>query len=70
MDVTSSAPRATLKMQSVKAECDMALPGSGKDAALKHYKAAEMAHWGRCEADCNGELDAARRALAQTAISK
>lgn len=52
------------KMKSVKAAWDKAPAGPKKDAALKHYKAAEKAHAVRNDADTNKELDAATHALA------
>ena len=52
------------KMKSVKAEWDKAPAGPKKDAALKHYEAAEKAHTAKNDADTNKELDAATHALA------
>ena len=52
------------KMTSVKAAWNKAPSGPKKDAALKHYQAAEKAHAAKNEADTNKELDAAPRALA------
>lgn len=52
------------KMKSVKASWDRAPAGPKKDAALKHYQAAEKAHTAKNDADTNKELDAATHALA------
>ena len=52
------------KMKSVKAAWDKAPSGPKKDAALKHYQAAEQAHTAKNDADTNKELDAATHALA------
>ncbi|MCV2874565.1 hypothetical protein OEZ71_19875 [Defluviimonas sp. WL0050] len=52
------------KMKSVKANWDKAPDGPKKDAALKHYQAAEKAHSAKNEAETNKELDAATHALA------
>ena len=52
------------KMKSVKAAWDKALAGPKKDAALKHYQAAEKANTARNDAETNKELDAATHALA------
>ena len=51
------------KMKSVKAAWDKAPAGSKKDAALKHYQAAEKAHAAKNDAECMKELDAATHAL-------
>ena len=51
-------------MKSVKANWDKAPDGPKKDAALKHYQAAEKAHTAKNEAETNKELDAATHALA------
>lgn len=51
------------KMKTVKAAWDKAPPGPKKDAALKHYQAAEMAHTAKNDAECIKELDAAAHAL-------
>lgn len=51
------------KMTSVKAAWDKAPAGPKKDAALKHYQAAEKAHTAKNDAETNNALDAARRAL-------
>lgn len=52
------------KMKTVKAAWDKAPAGPKKDAALKHYQAAEKAHTAKHDADCIKELDAATKALA------
>jgi hypothetical protein len=52
------------KMKTVKAAWDKAPSGPKKDAALKHYQAAEKAHTAKNDADCIKELDAATHALA------
>ncbi len=52
------------KMTSVKAAWDKAPSGPKKDAALKHYQAAEKAHTAKNDAEANKELDAAKHALA------
>lgn len=52
------------KMQSVKATCDNAPAGPKKDAAIKHYQAAEKAHSADNDAETNKQLDAAAHALA------
>ena len=52
------------QMKSVKAVWDKAPDGPKKDAALKHYQAAEKAHTANNEADCVKSLDAAKAALA------
>jgi len=48
----------------VKAAWDKAPAGPKKEAALKHYKAAEKANTAKNDADTNKELDAAVKALA------
>ncbi|MAQ83668.1 MAG: hypothetical protein CMH12_10595 [Maritimibacter sp.] len=52
------------KMKSVKAACVNAPAGSKKDAAMKHYHAAEKANTAKDDAETNKELDAATHALA------
>lgn len=61
---TSKTTNVADKMKSVKAACDKAPSGSKKDAAVKHYKAAEKAHAAKHDADAITELDAATSALA------
>jgi hypothetical protein len=57
-------PTTAKKMKSVKAVWDKALAGPKKDAALKHYQAAEKAQTAKNDAECNREPDAATHALA------
>lgn len=52
------------KMKTVKAAWDKAAAGPKKDAALKHYQAAEKAGTAMNDAEVNKELDAATHALA------
>lgn len=52
------------KMKAVKAAWDKASAGPKKDAALKHYQAAEKAHTAKNDAEAIKELDLATRALA------
>jgi len=52
------------KMKSVKAAWDKAPAGPKKDAALKHYQAAEKAQTAKNDSECNRELEAATHALA------
>ncbi len=52
------------KMKTVKAAWDKAPSGAKKDAALKHYQAAEKANTAKNDAETNKELDAATHALA------
>jgi hypothetical protein len=51
------------KMTSVKAAWDKAPAGPKKDAALKHYEAAEKANTAKNDAEANKELDAASEKL-------
>lgn len=51
------------QMKAVKAAWDKAPTGPKKDAALKHYQAAEKSHAAHNEADCLKSLDAAKAAL-------
>lgn len=55
---------ASEQMKSVKAAWDKAPSGPKKDAALKHYQAAEKAHTAKHDEDAIKELDKARKALA------
>jgi hypothetical protein len=64
MQTKSPVPSTAEKMKSVKAAWDKAPAGPGKDAALKHYKAAEKAQAAKHDGECNRELDAAKHALA------
>ena len=52
------------KMQSIKSACDAAAAGPKKDAALRHYQAAERAQKANRDGECNRQLDAAKYALA------
>lgn len=61
---TNKSTNVADKMKTVKAAWDKAPSGSKKDAALKHYQAAEKAHTAKNDADTNMELDAATHALA------
>ena len=51
------------KMKSVKASCDKAAAGPKKDAAMKHYQAAEKSHAAKNDNDTNKSLDQATRSL-------
>lgn len=62
--MTPEANSISKKMTAVKAAWDKAPAGPQKDAALKHYEAAEKAHTAKNDAETNNELDAATRALA------
>jgi hypothetical protein len=52
------------QMKTVKAAWDKAPSGPKKDAALKHYHAAEKAQTAKNDAECTKELHAATLALA------
>ncbi|MSU92058.1 hypothetical protein GE300_21150 [Rhodobacteraceae bacterium 2CG4] len=56
--------RTAEKMTAVKAAWDKAPAGPKKNAALKHYQAAEKASTAKNDAGTNRELDAATLALA------
>lgn len=62
--MTPEQTKTADKMTSVKAAWDKTPSGPKKDAALKHYQAAQKAHSARNDADTNKELDAVTRALA------
>ncbi|SDJ35266.1 hypothetical protein [Lutimaribacter saemankumensis] len=62
--MTPEQNTTTEKMKSVKAAWDKAPSGPKKDAALKHYQAAEKAHTAKNDAETNKELEAATQALA------
>jgi hypothetical protein len=64
MEANSPAHSTADKMKSVKAAWDKAPTGPKKDAALKHYQAAEKAHTAHNDTETNKELDAAKHALA------
>jgi hypothetical protein len=61
--MTPEQTKTADKMKSVKATWDKAPAGPKKDAALKHYQAAEKAHTAKNDAETNKELDAAAHAL-------
>jgi hypothetical protein len=63
MDNKASASNTAEKMKTVKSAWDAAPAGPKKDAALKHYQAAEKAQTAKNDSDCNRELDAAKKAL-------
>ena len=62
--MTPEQTKTADKMKSVKASWDKEPAGPKKDAALKHYQAAEKAHTAKNDAETNKELDAATHALA------
>lgn len=62
--MTPEKTKTAEKMKSVKAACDKASSGPEKDAALKHYQAAEKAHRAQNDVEANKELDAATHVLA------
>ena len=62
--MTPEQNKTAEKMTSVKAAWDKAPTGPKKDAALKHYQAAEKANTVKNDAETNKELDAATHALA------
>ena len=62
--MTPEQTKIAEKMTSVKSAWDKAPSGPKKDAALKHYRAAETAHTAKNDAETNKELDAATHALA------
>lgn len=51
------------QMKAVRAAWDKAPMGPKKDAALKHFQAAEKSHEAKNDADCLKSLDAAKAAL-------
>lgn len=61
--MTPEQNQTAKKMISVKAAWDKAPAGPKKDAALKHYQAAEKANTAKNDAETNKELDAATHAL-------
>jgi hypothetical protein len=61
---TDKSTNVADKMKAVKAAWDKAPSGPKKEAALKHYQAAQKAHTARDDAAANKELDAATHALA------
>ncbi len=62
--MTPDQTKTTEKMTSVKAAWDKAPSGPKKDAALKHYQAAEKAHTAKNDAETHKALDAAKHAPA------
>ena len=62
--MTPEQNKTAEKMTSAKAAWDKAPAGPKKDAALKHYQAAEKANTAKNDAETNKELDAATHALA------
>lgn len=60
---TSNLTSTQDKMKTVKAAWDKAPAGPKKEAALKHYQAAEKFHAANNEAECLKSLDAAKAAL-------
>jgi hypothetical protein len=64
MEDKSLVPNTAEKMKTVKAAWDIAPIGPKKDAALRHYQAAEKAQAAKQDAECSRELDAATHALA------
>jgi hypothetical protein len=61
--MTPQQNKTSERMKSVKATWDKAPAGPKKDAALKHYQAAEKAHAGKNETETNKSLDATGKAL-------
>ena len=62
--MTPQETKTAEKMKSVDAAWDKAPAGPKKDAALKHYQAAEKAQEAHDDALSNRELNAATNALA------
>jgi hypothetical protein len=63
MDPRTSTSTTDEKMKTVKSAWDAAPAGPKKDAALKHYQAAQRAQSAKNDAECTRELEAARHAL-------
>jgi hypothetical protein len=61
---TNKSTNVADKMKTVKAAWDKAPAGPKKDAAHKHYQAAEKAHAAKNDADTHKSLNAATEALA------
>jgi hypothetical protein len=61
--MTPEQTKTAEKMKSVKATWDKAPAGPKKDAALKHYQAAEKSQTAKNDAQANKDLDAASHAL-------
>lgn len=64
MEAKAPMPNTTEKMKSVKALWDKAVAGPKKEAAMKHYQAAEKAQAAKNDAECLRARDAAKLALA------
>lgn len=63
MDTKTSETNTADQMKTVQSACDAAPAGPKKDAALKHYEAAQKAQTAKDDASCVRELDAAKKAL-------
>jgi hypothetical protein len=64
MEAKTPVPTVEEKMKSVKTTWDGAPAGPKKDAALKHYQAAQKAQTEKHESEANRLLDSAVAALA------
>ena len=60
---TNKSTNVADKMKTVKAAWDKSPSGPKKEAAHKHYQAAETAHTAKNDADTHKSLDAATLAL-------
>lgn len=58
-------PETPEKLKLVREDCDKAPEGPQKEAAIRHFKAAEAAQQAGHDGECNRELDSARHALDQ-----
>ena len=58
-----SSTNAESRLKTVKTACDNAPAGAKKEAAFKHYSAAEKAHEAKNDKDCMTELAAAEKEL-------
>jgi hypothetical protein len=63
MDGTPQTPTTAEKMKTVKAAWDAAPESPRKDAALRHYRAAQLARSAGRDGECNRRLDSAAHAL-------
>lgn len=61
-----AAPTCAEQLKIVKTEWDAAAAGPKKEAALKHYTAAEKAHKAKEDKSCLTHLDQAMTALEAT----
>ena len=61
--ITNGIQTTAEKMTAVKAAWEHTPMGPRKDAALKHYRAAQAALLADDDAECNRELDATTLAL-------